>query len=106
MSQNIPAADINAGCSPATAAVRAGIDRDVAYGAVTPEGFEALRLLATSEGVLLDPVYTAKAMAGLIHDARQGRIGRDDTVVFLHTGGLPAVFAYRDDLLPHLGPAR
>jgi hypothetical protein len=38
------------------------------------------------------------------HDARQGRLGRDDVVVFLHTGGLPAVFAYRDDLLPHLHP--
>ena len=73
-----------------------------AYGAVTPGGWEALRLLATTEGVLLDPVYTAKAMAGLIHDAREGRLGRDDAVVFLHTGGLPAVFAYRDDLLPHL----
>jgi 1-aminocyclopropane-1-carboxylate deaminase/D-cysteine desulfhydrase-like pyridoxal-dependent ACC family enzyme len=73
-----------------------------AYGVVTPEGWEALRLLATTEGILLDPVYTAKAMAGLIHDARQGRLGRGDTVVFLHTGGLPAVFAYRDDLLPYL----
>jgi 1-aminocyclopropane-1-carboxylate deaminase/D-cysteine desulfhydrase-like pyridoxal-dependent ACC family enzyme len=77
-----------------------------AYGAVTPECWEALRLLATTEGILLDPVYTAKAMAGLIHDAREGRLGRDDTVVFLHTGGLPAVFAYRDDLLPHLRPGR
>ncbi len=73
-----------------------------AYGAVTPDGWEALRLLATTEGILLDPVYTAKAMAGLMHDARQGRLGREDTVVFLHTGGLPAVFAYRDDLLPYL----
>jgi 1-aminocyclopropane-1-carboxylate deaminase/D-cysteine desulfhydrase-like pyridoxal-dependent ACC family enzyme len=77
-----------------------------AYGAVTAEGYEALRLLATTEGILLDPVYTAKAMAGLIHDARQGRLGRDDTVVFLHTGGLPAVFAYRDDLLPYLAPGQ
>ena len=77
-----------------------------AYGAVTPQGWEALRLLATTEGILLDPVYTAKAMAGLIHDAQESRLGRDDTVVFLHTGGLPAVFAYRDDLLPHLWPGR
>jgi 1-aminocyclopropane-1-carboxylate deaminase/D-cysteine desulfhydrase-like pyridoxal-dependent ACC family enzyme len=77
-----------------------------AYGTVTPAGWEALRLLATTEGILLDPVYTAKAMAGVIHDARQGRLGREDTVVFLHTGGLPAVFAYRDDLLPYLGPGR
>ncbi|HEY7331067.1 MAG TPA: D-cysteine desulfhydrase family protein [Gemmataceae bacterium] len=76
-----------------------------AYGAVTKESWEALRLLATTEGILLDPVYTAKAMAGLIHDAHEGRLGRDDTVVFLHTGGLPAVFAYRDDLLPHLWPS-
>jgi 1-aminocyclopropane-1-carboxylate deaminase/D-cysteine desulfhydrase-like pyridoxal-dependent ACC family enzyme len=73
---------------------------------VTPGGWEALRLLATTEGILLDPVYTAKAMAGRIHDAREGRLGRDDTVVFLHTGGLPAVFAYCDDLLPHLEPGR
>lgn len=77
-----------------------------AYGAVTPAGWEALWLLATTEGILLDPVYTAKAMVGLIHDARNGRLGQDDTVVFLHTGGLPAVFAYRDDLLPHLWPCR
>jgi 1-aminocyclopropane-1-carboxylate deaminase/D-cysteine desulfhydrase-like pyridoxal-dependent ACC family enzyme len=76
-----------------------------AYGAVTPGGWDSLRLLATTEGILLDPVYTAKAMAGLIHDARAGRLGRDDTVVFLHTGGLPAVFAYRDDLLPYLQSA-
>src|SRR5262249_31142394 len=73
-----------------------------AYGAVMPEGWEALRLLATTEGILLDPVYTAKAMAGLIHDARQGQIGPNDMVIFLHTGGLPAVFAYRDHLLPYL----
>jgi 1-aminocyclopropane-1-carboxylate deaminase/D-cysteine desulfhydrase-like pyridoxal-dependent ACC family enzyme len=77
-----------------------------AYGAVTPSGWEALRLLARTEGILLDPVYTAKAMAGLIRDARERRLGRNDTVVFLHTGGLPAVFAYRDDLLPYLGPGR
>ena len=77
-----------------------------AYGAVTPEGWEALRLLASTEGILLDPVYTSKAMAGLIHDARQGRLGADDTVIFVHTGGLPAVFAYRDDLLPHLTQSR
>ena len=67
------------------------------YGAVTASGREALDLLARTEGILLDPVYTAKAMAGLIHDARQGCLGREDTVVFLHTGGLPAVFAYRDE---------
>lgn len=72
------------------------------YGAVTTEGWQALRLLATTEGILLDPVYTAKAMAGLIHDVKQGRLGPKSTVLFVHTGGMPAVFAYRDDLLPHL----
>ena len=69
------------------------------YGQVTPEGRAAIDLLARTEGVLLDPVYTAKAMAGLIDDVRSGRVGRDEAVVFIHTGGLPAVFAYRDELL-------
>ncbi len=69
------------------------------YGAVTPGGREALALLAHAEGILLDPVYTAKAMAGLIDDARRGRLGADDQVVFIHTGGTPALFAYRDELM-------
>lgn len=69
------------------------------YGEVTPEGRAAMDLLARTEGILLDPVYTAKAMAALIHDVRQGRWDKDDTVVFLHTGGTPAVFAYRDELV-------
>lgn len=69
------------------------------YGAVTAGGREAIDLLARSEGVLLDPSYTAKAMAGLIDDVRQRRLKSDDLVVFLHTGGTPAVFAYRDELI-------
>lgn len=69
------------------------------YGQVTPSGREAMDLLAHSEGILLDPVYTAKAMAGFIHDVRLGMYKPDDTVVFIHTGGTPAVFAYRDELL-------
>jgi 1-aminocyclopropane-1-carboxylate deaminase/D-cysteine desulfhydrase-like pyridoxal-dependent ACC family enzyme len=69
------------------------------YGVVTPGSREALALLARTEGVLLDPVYTGKAMAGLIDDARQGRLGPNDQVVFIHTGGTPAVFAYRDELM-------
>jgi 1-aminocyclopropane-1-carboxylate deaminase/D-cysteine desulfhydrase-like pyridoxal-dependent ACC family enzyme len=71
-----------------------------AYGFVTSQAREALDLLARSEGVLLDPAYTAKAMAGLIDDVRQGRTRKDDVIVFVHTGGTPAVFAYRDDLFP------
>ena len=68
------------------------------YGVVTPGSREALALLARTEGILLDPVYTGKAMAGLIDDARHGRLGAGDQVVFVHTGGTPAVFAYRDEL--------
>ena len=63
------------------------------YAVPTPDGLEALRLAARTEGLLLDPVYTGKAMAGLIHAVRSGRITADDRVVFLHTGGLPALFA-------------
>jgi 1-aminocyclopropane-1-carboxylate deaminase/D-cysteine desulfhydrase-like pyridoxal-dependent ACC family enzyme len=70
------------------------------YGQVSPAGKDALDLLARSEGILLDPVYTSKAMAGLIDDLRQQRLAAGSTVVFIHTGGTPAVFAYRDELLP------
>jgi 1-aminocyclopropane-1-carboxylate deaminase/D-cysteine desulfhydrase-like pyridoxal-dependent ACC family enzyme len=72
------------------------------YGQLTPEGWEAMDLLARSEGVLLDPVYTGKAMAGLIADIRKRRVTTDDVVVFIHTGGVPAVFAYRDELLEYV----
>jgi 1-aminocyclopropane-1-carboxylate deaminase/D-cysteine desulfhydrase len=61
------------------------------YGAFTQAGLEALRLLARTEGVLLDPVYSAKGMAGLIADARVGRV--EGPVVFWHTGGGPSLFA-------------
>lgn len=63
------------------------------YGIPTPAGLEAIRLAARTEALLLDPTYTGKAMAGLLHDVRRGAIGPDDTVVFLHTGGAPALFA-------------
>ena len=69
------------------------------YGAVTPAGREAMALLGRTEGILLDPVYTAKAMAGLIDDARQERLSAKDQAVFIHTGGTPAIFAYRDELM-------
>jgi D-cysteine desulfhydrase family pyridoxal phosphate-dependent enzyme len=68
------------------------------YGVVTEGGREAMQLLARTEAVVLDPVYSSKAMAGLIDHVRKGRIGRDQTVVFVHTGGTPAVFAYARDL--------
>lgn len=67
------------------------------YGIATPGCVEAIGLLACSEGILLDPVYTGKAMAGLIDHIRRGEIDPGETVVFLHTGGTPALFAHTDD---------
>ncbi|HEX6467893.1 MAG TPA: pyridoxal-phosphate dependent enzyme [Streptosporangiaceae bacterium] len=61
------------------------------YGAFTDAGVEAIRLVARTEGVVLDPVYSGKAMAGLVDDARAGRV--DGPAVFWHTGGAPSVFA-------------
>jgi D-cysteine desulfhydrase family pyridoxal phosphate-dependent enzyme len=61
------------------------------YGAITRECREAVQLAARTEGVVLDPVYTGKAMAGLIAEAKAGRVR--GTVVFWHTGGAPALFA-------------
>jgi 1-aminocyclopropane-1-carboxylate deaminase/D-cysteine desulfhydrase-like pyridoxal-dependent ACC family enzyme len=60
---------------------------------------EAISLVAESEGILLDPVYTGKAMAGLIDHIRSQLIGPSETVVFLHTGGTPALFAHTDDFV-------
>jgi 1-aminocyclopropane-1-carboxylate deaminase/D-cysteine desulfhydrase-like pyridoxal-dependent ACC family enzyme len=56
---------------------------------------EAMHLAAYSEGLVLDPVYSARALAGLIADRRTGRLDADQPVVFLHTGGLPSVFTER-----------
>jgi len=64
------------------------------YGVPTREGNAALRLVAQTEGVFLDPVYTAKAMAALISDVRSGRFKKQGKVLFLHTGGTPALFSY------------
>jgi D-cysteine desulfhydrase len=55
---------------------------------------EAIRLLARTEAVLVDPVYTGKALAGLIGLARDGRLPKGSQAVFLHTGGVPALFSY------------
>jgi len=66
-----------------------------AYGMPTPEMVAAVSLVARLEGIVLDPVYTGKAMAGLIDLVRQGRFAAADAVVFVHSGGMPALFAYR-----------
>jgi D-cysteine desulfhydrase family pyridoxal phosphate-dependent enzyme len=64
------------------------------YGIPTPECIEAIRLVARTEGLFLDPTYTGKGMAGLIGEIRSGRIGKDETVIFVHTGGEPGLFAH------------
>ncbi|RMF83057.1 MAG: D-cysteine desulfhydrase [Nitrospinota bacterium] len=66
------------------------------YGVPNPGMIEAVRLLARTEGILLDPVYSGKAMAGLIDLVRQGVFRKDQVIVFIHTGGTPALFAYRE----------
>ncbi len=62
------------------------------YGIPTEEGIRATELLARTEGILLDPVYTAKAMAGMIDWIRNGKINKEDNVLFWHTGGQMAMF--------------
>jgi 1-aminocyclopropane-1-carboxylate deaminase/D-cysteine desulfhydrase-like pyridoxal-dependent ACC family enzyme len=69
------------------------------YGIASPAGLEAIRLVAQTEGIFLDPVYSGKAMAGLIDQIRQGRIDRRHKALFLHTGGAPSLFAYASDFL-------
>lgn len=69
------------------------------YSLPTPEMAEAVRMLARTEGILLDPVYTGKAMAGLIDLSRKGFFKKDENVLFVHTGGSPALYAYMSDLL-------
>jgi D-cysteine desulfhydrase/L-cysteate sulfo-lyase len=76
------------------------------YGEASAGAAEAIRLVARTEGVFLDPVYTGKAMAGLIDLVRRGRFERSATVVFLHTGGTPAIFAHADGLASETGSGR
>ena len=77
-----------------------------AYAEATPAGIEAIRLVAETEGIFLEPVYTGKAFAGLLHDIREGVLGPDDTVVFLHTGGTPLLFTYARELSEDSGQDR
>ena len=70
-----------------------------AYGVPTDQGLEAIRLLARTEAIVLDPVYTGKAMAALIAHVRAGELDPDDAVIFWHTGGGPSVFPFGTALL-------
>lgn len=69
------------------------------YGIMTEAVRGAVRQVAEVEGILLDPVYAGKAMSGLLDLVRRNEIGADEKVLFWHTGGIPALFAYAPDLL-------
>ena len=69
------------------------------FGALDATTRKAIHLLARTEGILVDPTYTGKAFAGLLDHIRRHRIGPDQDVVFVHTGGTPLTFAYGDQLL-------
>jgi 1-aminocyclopropane-1-carboxylate deaminase/D-cysteine desulfhydrase-like pyridoxal-dependent ACC family enzyme len=66
------------------------------YGLPNASSCEAIALCARYEGILLDPVYTSKAMAVIINDIRNGCFSAEDDLLFIHTGGAPALFAYQE----------
>ncbi len=72
------------------------------YSVPTDSMVEAVQMLARSEGITLDPVYTGKVMAGLIDLVRKGTLSSDQNVLFVHTGGSPALFAYVNETLKTL----
>ena len=69
------------------------------YSLPTDQMAEAVRLLARLEGILMDPVYTGKAMAGLIDLVRQGYFNKEENILFVHTGGSPALHVYMSEIL-------
>jgi D-cysteine desulfhydrase/L-cysteate sulfo-lyase len=68
------------------------------YGIMTQEVGEAIHMFARNEAIFVDPNYTGTVAAALIDQIRKGRIGKDEIVVFLHTGGLPAIFTFAKEL--------
>jgi len=73
------------------------------YGILQKEVVDAITTVARAEGIFLDPVYTGKAMWGLIDLIRQGYFEKEETVVFIHTGGAPALFPYKKELAAFWG---
>ena len=69
------------------------------YTIPTPECIEAIRLVARTEAIILDPNYTGKAMAAMVDHIRKGIITSKDTIVFVHTGGTPELFSHADSLV-------
>ena len=70
--------------------------RGPAYGEPDEEVINAIRLLGKTEGLILDPNYTGKAMSGLIGELKTGQIDLNETICFIHSGGLPQLFAHAD----------
>jgi L-cysteate sulfo-lyase len=73
------------------------------YGVPTQAGLDAISLVARTEGILLDPVYTGKAMSALIDQIRRGLLDPGEPILFLHTGGAPALFGYTEEIVNGLG---
>ena len=73
------------------------------YGQPTEQVWRAISLFGSTEAVTLDPVYSAKTAAGMVSLVEDGSIGSDETVLFLHTGGLPGLFAYTPEAATALG---
>jgi len=73
-------------------------DYHVEYGVMTKEGKKAINDCARLEGILLDPIYTGKVMAGLIDLVRKKVIDKNIPVIFIHTGGMPIIFSFESDL--------
>lgn len=74
----------------------------VEYGMITEAGKQAIELAANLEGILLDPIYTAKAMAGLIDLTKKGIVDKNIPVIFIHTGGTPIIFSFEQELAKNM----
>ena len=68
------------------------------YGVMTVEVSDAIRLAAQTDAIMLDPNYTGTVMAAMLDDIREGNVSDDETLIFLHTGGLPAIFTFASEL--------
>ena len=73
------------------------------YGRIGPKSLDAIKLVASQEGLFLDPVYTAKSFAAVTSLVETGDIPKGAKVCFVHTGGLAALYAYQDQLAHMLG---
>ena len=82
-----------------------GYARD-GYGYVTKQKIDAVKILAETEGVCIDPVYTGTAMAGLIDLIKNGKFNKRDNIVFIHTGGAVALFPYKEPIKAHLSKSQ